>query len=239
MLKHIMFDLDGTLLALGFDDFVKVYMKLLGGKMASLGYDGEQSVKAVWAGTYAMLKNDGTKSNHRVFWETFDTFGLGDVKTIEGLMDVFYTQEFTGVRSVLREERNLRKMVDGLKEKGYTLSLATNPIFPLVGVKERLAWLGLTAEDFAVVTSYENSRYCKPKPGYFEDVMKTAGFTPEESMMVGNDIHDDMPAAGLGVQVYLVTDVLENANGNSVDAYSHGTFAELLQYFEELPNIKG
>ncbi len=238
MLKHIMFDLDGTLLALSFDDFVKAYMKLLGQKMATLGYDPELSVKAVWAGTYAMLKNDGSQTNRDVFWKTFATFGLGDISKIEEQMDSFYTQEFKGVRATLREERNLRNMVDGLKNKGYTLSLATNPIFPMVGVKERLSWLGLTCDDFAVVTSYENSHFCKPVLGYYEEVMKTAGFTPEESMMVGNDINDDMPAGNLGVQTFLLTDILEHEKEGFEKEYNHGTFQQLQAFFHQLPSIQ-
>ncbi len=239
MIKHIMFDLDGTLLAIGLDDLVKTYMGLLGKKMAGLGYDPELTIKAVWAGTYAMLKNKGEKTNREVFWETFSTFGLGDVATIEQQVDSFYTNEFRQVRGVLKEERNLRELIDGLKEKGYTLSLATSPIFPLVGVKERLSWIGLTAEDFAVVTSYENCRFCKPQFGYYQEVMNAAGFSPDESMMVGNDLNDDMPVGHLGVQTFLVTDILENKQEGFEEKYTHGTFSQLKEFLENLPNIKG
>ncbi len=239
MLKHIMFDLDGTLLSIGLEDLVKSYMGLLGKKMAGLGYNPELAIKAVWAGTYAMLKNNGEKTNREVFWEAFAAFGLGDVTAIEQQVDSFYTNEFRQVQGVLKEKRNLRELVDRLKEKGYTLSLATSPIFPLVGVKERLSWIGLNVEDFAVVTSYENCHFCKPQPGYYQEVMNAAGFTAEESLMVGNDLNDDMPVGDLGVQTFLVTDILENAKEGFENIYTHGTFAELQEYFENLPSIKG
>ena len=238
MIKHILFDLDGTLLAIGLEDLIKTYMALLGKKMAGLGYDAEVIIKAVWAGTYAMLKNDGTKPNREVFWETFATFGLGNVKTIEDQVDSFYTNEFCGVRRVLKEERSLRELVDGLKEKGYTISLATSPIFPFIGVKERLSWIGLTPDDFIVVTSYENCRFCKPQLGYYQDVLNAAGFTAEESLMVGNDLSDDMPAGELGIQTYLVTDVLEHHQEGYEKKYTHGTFAQLQEFLKNLPEIK-
>ena len=239
MLKHIMFDLDGTLLAIGLEDLIKTYMGLLGKKMAGLGYDPELTIKAVWAGTYAMLKNDGNRTNREVFWETFSTFNLGDTVTIEQQVDSFYTNEFRGVRGVLREERNLRELIDGLKEKGYTLSLATSPIFPMVGVKERLSWIGLSAEDFGVVTSYENCHFAKPELGYYKEVLNAAGFTAGESLMVGNDLKDDMPAGELGVQTFLVTDVLENKQEGFEEKYTHGTFSQLKEFLENLPDIKG
>lgn len=239
MIKHIMFDLDGTLLAIGLEDLIKTYMGLLGKKMAGLGYNPEVTVKAVWAGTYAMLKNDGSRTNREVFWETFSTFGLGDATLIEQQVDSFYTNEFRQVRGVLKEERNLRELIDGLKEKGYALSLATSPIFPLVGVKERLSWIGLTIEDFAVVTSYENCRFCKPQLGYYQEVMNAAGFSPEESMMVGNDLKDDMPAGELGVETFLVTDILENKQEGFEQKYTHGTFLQLQEFLVNLPNVKG
>lgn len=239
MIKHILFDLDGTLLAIGLEDLIKTYMGLLGKKMAGLGYNPEVTVKAVWAGTYAMLKNNGSRTNREVFWETFSTFGLGDATLIEQQVDSFYANEFRQVRGVLKEERNLRELIEGLKEKGYALSLATSPIFPLVGVKERLSWIGLTVEDFAVVTSYENCRFCKPQLGYYQEVMNAAGFSPEESMMVGNDLKDDMPAGELGVETFLVTDILENKQEGFEQNYTHGTFLQLQEFLENLPNVKG
>lgn len=234
-----MFDLDGTLLAIGLDDLIQTYMKLLAQKMAGLGYDPKKSIEAVWAGTKAMLKNDGSKTNREAFWETFSTLGLGDVAAIEQQFDSFYTNEFKMIRSVVREERNLKPMIQMLKEKGYTLSLATSPIFPLVGVKERLSWIGLSTEDFGVVTSYENCHFAKPELGYYKEVLNAAGFTAGESLMVGNDLKDDMPAGELGVQTFLVTDVLENKQEGFEEKYTHGTFSQLKEFLENLPDIKG
>lgn len=234
-----MFDLDGTLLAIGFEDFVTSCMNIMEQKMAGLGYNAKQYVNEVWNGIHAMLKNNGSQTNEQAFWNGFSFQKFGSRQQIEQHMNDFYENDFKGIRSVVREERNLRTMVDGLKAKGYTLSLATNPIFPQNGVEQRLAWLGLTLSDFKVVTSYENSRYCKPALGYFEEVLKEAGFSAKESIMVGNDINDDMPAMELGIQTYLVTDVLENKKEGFEEQYLHGTFSQLQTFFEKLPNIKG
>ena len=62
-LTTILFDLDGTLLPIDNDAFTKGYFKLLAVKLAPHGYEPKQLVDAIWAGTAAMVKNDGTKSN--------------------------------------------------------------------------------------------------------------------------------------------------------------------------------
>ena len=75
--------------------------------------------------------------------------------------DDFYAQEFHGARASTGENPLAKKAVQGLREKGYDVILATNPVFPEVAVKTRLSWLGLAPEDFSLVTAYENSSYCK------------------------------------------------------------------------------
>mgnify|MGYP000081149430 CR=1 FL=1 len=47
-MKTILFDLDGTLLPMDQDAFVKYYMGLLAQKMAPHGYEPEKLVEAVW-----------------------------------------------------------------------------------------------------------------------------------------------------------------------------------------------
>ena len=69
-----------------------------------------------------------------------------------------------------------------LKEMGYPLVLATNPIFPRVATMQRIDWAGLDVEDFELVTVYENFNYSKPNPenediskyphGSFEDLLE-------------------------------------------------------------------
>lgn len=60
MLKAILFDLDGTLLPMDQDAFVNGYFKLLAKKMVPYGYEPEKLIKAIWQGTAAMIKNNGT-----------------------------------------------------------------------------------------------------------------------------------------------------------------------------------
>ena len=70
----VLFDLDGTLLPMDQDEFLKVYFGLLVQKMAPHGYEARHLINAVWTGTAAMVGNDGRRSNEEVFWECFEQF---------------------------------------------------------------------------------------------------------------------------------------------------------------------
>ena len=67
----VLFDLDGTLLPMDQDVFTKTYFKLLAARLAPLGYEPAQLVDNIWAGTAAMVKNDGSCTNEEAFWKVF------------------------------------------------------------------------------------------------------------------------------------------------------------------------
>ena len=70
-LKAVLFDLDGTLLPMDQDLFVKSYFKGLAAKLASHGYESQKLLKVIWDGTGAMIKNDGSCRNEEIFWKIF------------------------------------------------------------------------------------------------------------------------------------------------------------------------
>ena len=67
----VLFDLDGTLLPMELEKFTNTYFGLLAKKAAPFGFQPEPLVAAVWKGTKAMVKNDGTETNDKRFWDTF------------------------------------------------------------------------------------------------------------------------------------------------------------------------
>ena len=235
MLNTILFDLDGTLAPFVQDEFVHVYFKALVKRLVPMGYDGEKLVAALWKGVDAMVRNDGAQTNRQRFWEVF-TQELGiQALALESILEDFYAREFDAVRSVLKESVDRGPLIRSLREKGYTLVLATNPIFPAVAVETRLGWAGLSAEDFDYITTYENCRRSKPNPDYYRDILEHIGRRPEECLMVGNNPVDDMAAVQAGLSGYLVTDYIENPDGLPVDAYPHGTFQTLVHQLDRLP----
>ena len=118
------------------------------------------------------------------------------------------------------------------KALGFRTVLATNPIFPAVATESRVRWAGLQPEDFALITTYEDTRHCKPNPDYYRDILERLRLSPEECLMVGNDATEDLAAASAGLEVFLLTDCLINREGKDLTPYPHGGFEELLAYLE-------
>ena len=233
-LKTILFDLDGTLLPMDQDTFVKAYFGLLARKMAPLGYEPKKMMQAVYAGTEAMIRNDGSAMNEAVFWKVFCGVFGEQAKNDEPHFDAFYRNEFQQVKDVCGFDARAAKLIGKLREKGYRLVLATNPLFPAVATHSRIRWAGLNAEDFEWVTTYENSSFCKPNPQYYEEIVKKLNLDSQQCLMVGNDVGEDMIAGKLGMKTFLLTDCLINRVNEDIEKYQHGSFKDLERYIEDL-----
>ena len=233
-IKMILFDLDGTLLPMDQDAFIKKYFGLLAAKLAPYGYESTSLLDAIWSGTAAMVKNDGSKSNETVFWDSFaERFGE-NVRDDIPLFDSFYRNEFAGAKEACGYNAEAAKAVSQLKERGFRVALATNPLFPAIATETRIRWAGLEPEDFELYTTYEHFCYCKPNPAYYEAVAACLHVKPEECLMVGNDVSEDMVAQTVGMKVFLLTDCLLNKKGADISVYPHGDFAQLLCYMDTI-----
>lgn len=233
MVDTIMFDLDGTLLPMDQEKFVKCYLGLLAQDLSGHGYEPQKLVKSVWAGTEAMIRNDGAATNEEVFWNLFQQIYGPEVMKDLPLFDEFYSKRFCEAQVSCGFAPGSAELIGLLKRKGYRLVLATNPLFPATATRQRVRWAGLEPEDFELITTYENSRHCKPNPAYYQDILEQQNLKPEQCMMVGNDVSEDMVAQRLGMQTWLLTDCLINKNGDDINTWRHGSMEELLVYVIE------
>ena len=124
-----------------------------------------------------------------------------------------------------------------LKEKGYQVVVATNPVFPEVAMRERLGWAGVDPEDFALITTYENSCYCKPNPSYYKYIIKVLDKDPEDCLMVGNDVREDMCARQIGIDVFLMEDYVINEQNEDTFDLKKGNWNLFREYISNLPNL--
>jgi len=230
----VLFDLDGTLLPMDQNVFVKKYFSMLAAYLAPHGYESGKLIDTVWKGTDAMVKNDGSSTNEeafrRVFSSVFGEASLGDMK----LFDYFYENIFDEVKGSCGFDTRSAETVKMIKERGLRVALATNPVFPKAATEARMRWAGLNKDDFELYTTYDNSRYCKPNPKYYLDICTTLDVKPEDCLMVGNDVGDDMITESLGMKVFLLTDNLINNSGADISRYPNGSFPELIEYLNEV-----
>lgn len=231
-IKHVFFDLDGTLLPMDQDTFTKLYFKNLAKRLAPLGYDCEKLIFAIWAGTASMVKNDGNQTNEDAFWKTFTALFPEKGRADEPVFEDFYKNEFLNAKAACGFTENAAKVVSFLKEKGANLILASNPIFPMIAQKNRMTWAGVNPDDFSYITSYENAHFCKPNPAYYREILEKNGLNACESLMIGNDAVEDTAAEKAGIQVFLITDCLLNKDGRDISCYQHGNFNDLIEHLE-------
>jgi len=230
----ILFDLDGTLLPMDQDAFVKAYITGLTNAAEPAGYSPMILSASIMAGTAAMVRNTGEKSNKEVFWDTLEkTYGMS-VRNDIHLFDEFYATGFQKIKDVCGFTPKAAELIQCIKEKGYRVALATNPLFPKVATESRIRWAGLKPEDFEIYTTYENACYCKPNLNYYKNILKHLQVTPEECLMVGNDVSEDMIAEKLGMKVFLLTDCLINKHEADISVYHHGDMDDLFEFIDAL-----
>ena len=234
MIKASLFDLDGTLLPMDQEVFLKAYFGRLVRHLAPHGYDGDRVVRSIWEGTGAMIANNGDRTNEEVFWESFCGHFGPDARKDEPLFERFYETDFQKVAQVCGFDARAADAIREIKALGYRTILATNPLFPPIATQSRIRWAGLSPEDFEWVTTYDNSSFCKPNPDYYREILAKRDLKPEECVMVGNDVGEDMIAQKLGMQVFLLTDCLINKTGADICQFPHGSFPELLEFVRGL-----
>lgn len=227
----VLFDLDGTLLPMDQEVFIGAYFSRLAAKLAPHGYDPEALLKGIYAGIGAMVKNDGSCINEDAFWKTF--CGLFGKRALEDkpVFDEFYRNEFQQVKESCGFAPEAACLIKRLKARGLRVVLATNPLFPAVATESRIRWAGLDKNDFELVTTYENSRFCKPNPAYYQEILDKLGLCAKECVMVGNDVQEDGAAARLGMRVFILTDCLID-RGEGKDDLPRGGFDALGVYLD-------
>ena len=83
----LFFDLDGTLLPIETSAFMKAYTRSLGEFAHDHGMDGNAVMGALFEGVKAMAANDGSRSNHDVFWPVFSKLTGTNAEEVEALFD--------------------------------------------------------------------------------------------------------------------------------------------------------
>ena len=238
MITTILFALDGTLLPMNQDDFANAYVRGVATAAVPAGYEPQTFTKAIFTGTYAKVKNNGIGTNEDVFWNTVAKIYGDKIKQDIHIFDEFYREDFQKIQSVCGYEPKAKELIINLRAKGYRIVLATNPLFPRIATESRIRWAGLEPADFEAYTTFEDSHYCKPNPKYYKELLERLHLMPEECLMIGNDVDDDMSAATLGMKVFLLTDCLINKGGADLSVYPHGSYDDLDSFIKHIADFE-
>jgi FMN phosphatase YigB (HAD superfamily) len=232
MIDTILFDLDGTLLPLDMERFIALYF----GEMAAY-FDGmiepKLLVKHILTATAAMVDNVEHRTNETVFMECFSRLIQSDLAVYQARFQKFYDQGFIKTKAATMESQVMKQSVALLKQKGYHLAIATNPIFPRQAIAQRVAWAGFALDDFCYITSYEQNHYCKPQPQFYQEVLAALGKKPAECLMVGNDVEEDLVARDIGIKTFLITDYLITRSQRENDSDYQGNYQDFYRFVRE------
>lgn len=237
MRRAVFFDLDGTLLPLDMDEFLRLYYAAVK-QSGFYGRISEENGGNIFnAAVYAMLRNDGKALNSDVFFKTIENMSGIDEQALMPYLNSFYKNEFKQVRNCARPDERVPVIIDELRKKGYRLIIATNPLFPKIATDERIRWAGLKPDDFEYVSYYDNSRWCKPNLEFYKEILDKRGLEASECFMIGNDVTEDMGAVELGFKGFLV---LNNLIGDieRVPECERGDYSGLLDFVRSLPTLE-
>jgi FMN phosphatase YigB (HAD superfamily) len=235
MINTILFDLDGTLLPMDIKIFEKVYFGSLAKHFADK-HDMQSFINLIWGATKAMVANTEHRTNEEVFMESMKLMVHEQLEEYQARFSHFYQTDFDAVRQSVSKNEDILEAVKVLKEKGYQLVIATNPMFPRLAIQKRIGWAGLDIEDFSYITSFEDNHYCKPQIKFYQEVLSEIGKSAFECLMVGNDTFEDLIASKLNIDTYLIEDYAIIREHALVPTH-RGSYKDFLKFVEALPNV--
>lgn len=233
MRKAVFFDLDGTLLPLSMEEFMAIYYEAIDESGFYKRISKKNGREVFNAAVYAMVKNDGRATNSDVFYGVIESMSGAPAGELTPYMESFYNNEFKRVRQCVHPDERARAIVDELKNKGYRLIVATNPLFPRIATDQRIEWAGLKPSDFEYVSYYDNSGWCKPNLGFYKEILKKLSLDASECYMIGNDVVEDMGAVELGFKGFLVMDNMRGEIERAPEC-ERGSYSELLDFARSL-----
>ena len=239
----VLFDLDDTLLENDIQPFIQRYFELLANTLAE-SISPQQFLQAMQHAVYAMLQKQmpaGTLEN------TFDQVfypALGVSKqSLKEKIDDFYRTKFPLLKELTRPRDTAIRLVECAFERGWQVVIATNPLFPRTAIEQRLAWAGLPVDHFpySLVTTYENSHFCKPHPAYFAEILAVLRWPQMPAVMVGNSWEDDiLPAEKLGLPTFFLSGDNQAAKSASRNPLSKtGILEDVLAWLDTIAQNDG
>lgn len=203
----LLVDLDNTLLLNSMEQFLPAYLNAISAHLAP-ALNPKDVLQGLMAGTREMVKN---QRPDRTLKEAFDSVfypSLGIQESEYGpIFADFYARVYPQLRALTQPNPDAHTLLEQARRRNYRLVIATNPLFPLTAIQQRVEWAGVTSNGFAVdlIPSYETMHFAKPHTAYYAELLGTLGWPEGAVVMVGDDLENDIsPARRLQLAAYWV-----------------------------------
>ncbi|RME08166.1 MAG: hypothetical protein D6803_01910 [Anaerolineae bacterium] len=234
----LLLDLDNTLLDNSMETFLPAYIQALGEHLSDLAAP-EDMARWLMTGTQFMFANQRPDQTLEQVFEPhfYPHFDL-DRAALSARVDRFYNQVFPSLRRTTRPRQAAHRLMKTAVQRGYTIAIATNPLFPRTAIVQRMEWAGLSAEDdhIALVPSMETFHFAKPNPAYLAELLSYLGWPEGPVLMVGDDPALDMAcAAGLGIPSFWVRPEGTSYPEDAPPPTGEGTLDDLIPWLDRQP----
>lgn len=207
MIKAVLLDLDETLIRNPNQGFVPLYLQLIdeffmrrwGMRLSRTLIDSVRLMNS---------PRDLEHTNQYLAMQLIQQASSKSEEEITTALQEFYADFYPALQSCTQTVSGAPELIADLKAKGYSVVIATNPIYPPEAIRQRLQWAGLSGnfDDYDFVTRADNMHFAKPHPAYYAEILGRVGVEPDEAVMVGDSIANDIaPASSLGIHTCLTT----------------------------------
>jgi FMN phosphatase YigB (HAD superfamily) len=236
----ICIDLDHTLLIRQEEKYQRAVIE---GLCNNFRYeDSEDCLKRLYQAIHSLTKkNSPDQTLYDSFLENFLHNIEVETSDARAAFDAFYRDSYPKLSHLTRPNPGASEFIGHALRDGYKLVIATNPIYPLSAIHERLKWAGLSdyIDRFSLITSIENLHFAKPTPEYYCEILAKLGWPEEETVvMVGDSLELDIrPAIKAGMYAFWLNqgDIPEELR----DVCSSGSFEDLSDWLHALEDRPG
>lgn len=230
MTLTLLLDLDDTLISNAIDSFLPVYVNKLAAFMADM-IPPEDFISALLAGTRQMVHNQNPDCTLEQVFDAVFYPALGVTKQdLSDKIAQFYIEVFPTLQELTRLRPEAVQVVREAFKRGYTICVATNPLFPREAISQRISWAGLDPQMFNLITSFESFHFAKPQPAFYAEILSLLEWPDSPIIMVGdNQINDIQGARDAGLSTFWVTD--QNRDLENIHAGA-GNLEDLLPWID-------
>ena len=219
MIKAVLLDLDNTLLHNPNRRFSAAFRQQFDRHFSSCF--GVEDASTALRPAIRAISNDSCNyaTNTEVILRSLSAaFSLSRTETVAAF-DSFYEGSYNELKSLTAPVSKAETLVERLLQQNLLVAIATNPLYPESAILKRIDWAGLSNFicNFAFVTNSDNMHFAKPSPAYFAETVARVGIEPDESLMIGDSLTNDIDAArAIGLHTWQV-----NSESGLDEIYKH------------------
>ncbi len=208
MIKAVLLDLDNTLLHNPDTAFVQAYLGLADDYFRKRWRFAGMSRVLLEVARALAAPREGIQTNQDVAMHIIGEAVRKPLDEIQQAFADFYNTAYTYLKDCTRPVGDIAlRIIETLRERQIALVIATNPLYPPEAVQQRLKWAGLPdcLKHYTLVTHAGNMHFAKPDPAYYIEALARVGVEPDETIMVGDNLQNDiLPAQQAGLHTFHV-----------------------------------